>query len=560
MLLELLLGAILFPLIVSGPGWWWVARLDANGPTRLLAAVVASLITAWLIAWVTYVTDLPIRALWVVPVFAASGWWLRRREAANILRDPLVRSLLFAQGAVTLACLAWLGLVGSYSGGGWSGDWLEHWERSRFFIQHWPHETRFIGMYTLPARPPLANVLVGLWLALTRVDFALFQFFSTALASLAFLPLAVLAWRWGGRRSVFVAAALVMMNPLFVQNATFPWTKLPAAFFVLAAVAFTLVPDRSVAKHDWQLTALALSAGLLTHYSTGPYIIAFLAATVLAQGGRWSSGPHRPFGPGAWLPSALLLGLWFGWSLLVFGFRGTFLSNTTVTDVAAGVGEQAVRIVLNLRDTIVPVLFRSPDLRLIAQDNPWGALRDWLFQHYQLNLLFAFGLTGWLVLGHELVRIARHSTPSRRWFWSTTLTAITFVGVAVHGARDTWGLVHICLQPLVLLGLGFLAARWTMLTPAWRLVLALGASLDFAGGVVLHFLVQLHAAPAATADISTLGNVSGFSITALINAMALVQQRLVTFHVAVGLAPAVWLFLALAALGGMIHRARTTSD
>src|SRR5690606_12025730 len=166
----------------------------------------------------------------------------------NILRDPVVRSLLFAQGAVTLACLAWLGLVGSYSGGGWSGDWLEHWERSRFFIQHWFLETRFIGMYTLPARPPLANVLVGLCLALTRVDFALFQFFSTALASLAFLPLAVLAWRWGGRQSVFVAAALVMMNPLFVQNATFPWTKLPAAFFVLAAVAFTLVPDRSVAK------------------------------------------------------------------------------------------------------------------------------------------------------------------------------------------------------------------------------------------------------------------------------------------------------------------------
>ena len=71
---------------------------------------------------------------------------------------------------------------------------------------------------------------------------------TTILCSLAYLPVGLLAWRFGGRHAARVAAAILMVNPLFLQNATYPWTKLPAAFFILSSLYFFLrVRDRDEA-------------------------------------------------------------------------------------------------------------------------------------------------------------------------------------------------------------------------------------------------------------------------------------------------------------------------
>jgi 4-amino-4-deoxy-L-arabinose transferase-like glycosyltransferase len=37
-----------------------------------------------------------------------------------------------------------------------------------------------------------------------------------------------------------MAAVVLMLNPLFLQNATYPWTKLQAAFFILSGLYFFL--------------------------------------------------------------------------------------------------------------------------------------------------------------------------------------------------------------------------------------------------------------------------------------------------------------------------------
>jgi len=59
--------------------------------------------------------------------------------------------------------------------------------------------------------------------------------------------------------------------------------------------------------------------------------------------------------------------------------------------------------------------------------------------------------------------------------------------------RDTWGLAHICLQALVVLGLGYLAARWSQLGRGWQVMLVAGAIVDFFLGIALHFAVQDYA-------------------------------------------------------------------
>ncbi len=224
----LILGAAL---CVLGLGWPLAARLALEPGEKLLAAVVLSLLAVFVTAWAVYTAALPLAALWLLPAAAALGLTLSVRSVAAALSDSAVRELLAAQAFVTAWSVFCLAFVVTYSGGGWTADWFEHWERARFFVERRPLDTLFIDHAVLTARPPLANLLVAAGLGLTRVDFARYQLFSTLLASLAFLPAAVLAQRWGGPRAPRLLAVLFCVNPLFVQNATFAWTKLPAACF-----------------------------------------------------------------------------------------------------------------------------------------------------------------------------------------------------------------------------------------------------------------------------------------------------------------------------------------
>jgi hypothetical protein len=185
-----------------------------------------------------------------------------------------------------------------------------------------------------------------------------------------------------------------------------------------------------------------------------------------------------------------VLALWFAWAFHTYGPGGTLTANTTFQAAELTPLRQAARIVRNLRDTAVPHFLRPLDTHLIAQTSPWGSWRDWLFQNYQVNLAFAFGSLAWLVLGATLARAWREYPAGVRATWTVAVAATIFLGVAVHGARDTWGLTHICLQPVVLFGLAVLAARTPKLPTSWRLVLLAGAAIDLCLGLVLHFGVQ----------------------------------------------------------------------
>jgi len=211
------------------------------------------------------------RTDWILLGAAVAGMAFRARTFATMVRDADVRRLLVGQLLVMAWCLGWQALVVSYGGGGWAGDWYEHWERALFFLRHWPLDHLFLAAYPLTARPPLANVVTAALLELTRVDFAHYQMITTLLSSLVYLPAALLARRFSDQRAVAVTTLLLMCSPFVVQNATFPWTKLPAAFFILAALYFFCgrTTDASPGAAA-PLCGALLAAGLLAHYSAGP--------------------------------------------------------------------------------------------------------------------------------------------------------------------------------------------------------------------------------------------------------------------------------------------------
>ena len=562
MLFEFTRCLLLFTLLTLGLGWPLAGRLPLAPLEKLVASLVCSLIALWLAGWLLYTCSLPWSLLWLLPPLAAAGLFWRRSELVTLLRDHSARAGLLAQGLVTMWCLGWLSLVQNYSGGGWTSDWFEHWERALFFLHRAPADQLFLGLYPLTARPPLENIVTAACLHLTTEDFAHYQLFSTLLSSLVFLPAALLVTRWSPERTaVAVLAVLFMVNPLFVQNTVFPWTKLPAALLVLAALHFFL---RHHDGHAPRVTALlfstALAAALLTHFSAAPYALAlglgwllwrppgasraeFVRITVLAAGA-----------------GALLLATWFGWAFATYGVSGTLSTNTSVTTVAADAGGQFLRVLLNLRDTLVPHFLRSPDPALIEQTSPWGYVRDWFFQSYQLNLPLAFGSVAWLAVLREAWRLQRTVPPDVRVFWAGFGFVVIGLGVAAHGARDVWGLTHICLQALVLLGLALLAARWRLLGRGWQRALIAGATLDLAAGIALHFAVQHHTLDRwLTPERTAMEITASYNPQTLKNLIGLMVNRLDTFHNVFAPPAALVAGLLTLLLLTALYRARSTT-
>lgn len=492
MTFDLAISVVLFFGLAFGPGWPIAARLPLAPIERAVASLVLSLLIVWLVSWLVYAGNLPSRTLLVLPITAALGLWLGRKNLAALIAESGVRRLMTGQLIVSAWSVGWLALIVSYSGGDWTGDWFGQWERTRFFLERWPRDFLFFGIDPLPSRPPLVNVAVSAWLALTHGDFAHYQLFLTLWGSLVFAPAALLARRFGGGDATLgVLAVLLMLHPLFLQNVTYSWTKQPTAFFIFASLYFFLrAHDADARPIHALILSVGLAAAILAHYSAGPYAVVLAAA--------WSAlGWSRRADPAWWrltgaaaLAGALVLATWFGWAFATYGAHGTLATNTSVVDQAATAPEQLQRIALNLRDTLVPPFLRSVDFNVFAQRSTWGAWRDWFFLLYQRNVFFAVGSVGAIIALIALFQRARAATPRVRGFWIWFIGATVVLGVGVHGSRDIWGNTGVCLQPLVLLGVVLLAAHWENLGRGGRLALIIGTGTDAVGGVLLQFGAQ----------------------------------------------------------------------
>lgn len=500
-MIEILGTILLFFGCVIGLAWPLAANLALDPGEKMVATVVLSLVGSWLIGWVVYVMVLPTLLLWAVPALAILNLALTHRSLGATLRSPIGTEMAVAHSLVTAASIGWLALVGSYSGGDWIGDWFGHWDRARFFLERWPRDILFTGFDPLTSRPPLANVVTGIFLRISRLDFAHYQIVTTLLNALAFLPAALLVRRFHPApektdapdriRAVRLLAVLFMVNSLFVQNSTYAWTKLMAAFFVLAAVYFFLrAHDPDAPPSAGILCATSLAAGTLAHYSTGPFVVVLVIAWLTLGAGRWREQRWRNETLVAAATGAVLLATWFAWAVAVFGWQRTLLSNPSVTDGAPTVAEHLWRAGLNIRDTLVPHFLRSVDFSPFSQRSTWGTWRDWSFLVYQRNLFIAMGSVAWIAILVTVWRLWHGAATRARWFWLSLIVGTVALGVAAHGPRDPWGNTHIGEQPVVLLGLALLAAHWSRLTPLWRRFLIAGAACDFVVGLALHFGVQ----------------------------------------------------------------------
>jgi 4-amino-4-deoxy-L-arabinose transferase-like glycosyltransferase len=549
--------------VVLGLSRPFVSRLGLGPAEELLAGAVLSLLGAWVLAWVVFTSGMPLAAYALVPVLSLANLVLARRSLRPLWSDPEARDLILGQATVTAWCVLCLAFVHSHSGGAWLGDWLEHWQRAHFFLRDWPADKLFFDIYEVPARPPLGNVLTAVFMRLSAVDYAHYQLVMTVLCSLAFLPVGLLALRFGGRRAVRVAAAVLMVNPLFMQNATYPWTKLQAACFILAGFYFFLrVRDQGAGSRTAGiLCAVSLGCAVVTHYSAGPYVLALAAAWMaLGRRSRWEGNFGRTTLLAA-LAGACVLAPWFGWSIARYGVHGTFLSNTSVSMMQKAPGNPLVIMALNLRDSLIPPQVRGFAGTLFRQSSPWGALRDQSFLVYQLNPLLALGCVGWVVVLWQAWRVSRAAGRREALFWAIFVVGTILLSTATYGDRDHYGTGHACLQSLVLLGLAFLASRWGRLGRAWKAALILGWAVDFTLGVALQLAVEDFALDRWLTPTRSMAEIAGsYGVVAQANLSEKIIAQLAFFADILVTPPALVVALLGALLCITVMRARRTPE
>ena len=277
-----LLALLLALLLVCSftPGFFFIRRLRWTPLEKLCGSVGLSLILVYLAAWAIYCFGpqeerLPFWIVAAVAVLLGAAAW---RDAWRLFRSFRIRQALAGVGFLTLWVVTMLAMIRVYSGAGWSSDWFEHFHRSVFFLHRLPPHVTIYPVYLLPARPPMMNVLSSFFLGLTDDHFALFQVIFGFLNSLLFFPALLLLPALGDprRRGLLPLVVLVATNPVVMVNATYSWTKSLTVFYVILAVALYLAGWRKRDSARTVAAFVALAAGLLVHYSAGPYV-AFLA-------------------------------------------------------------------------------------------------------------------------------------------------------------------------------------------------------------------------------------------------------------------------------------------
>ena len=499
---SLALVPISFGLTVFGPGCLLVRRAGWRPLETAVASLALSILAVGLVSFGLGVAWAPAGWRWALLAGCAAATFATVPSVGGLLRrDSGARTTLAWFAVLALFALSLQAVVRNYSGGNIVYDWLDHYQRAKFFLGWQPADKLFSGAL-LPARPPLMNAFAAQILALTQGRFACFQLTAGLLGVLAYFPILLVARLFSADPKLPRTLALVLMlQPMFLQNVSYSWTRMTAVFFVLATVGFYVEGWR---RGDFGRTLFAFvcgAAAILTHYSSAPYVL-FLALHHVLMVLPRRERATRELAALA-LAGSLVLLPWVAWAGAVYG-SGTILSAGLASSgkPLPTIGANAVKAALNLRDTFVPPLLRDVPRDPEAPVVSWGRLRDEAFLLYQGNLLFAPGSLGAVLLAVEAARQWRRSKERAReprdargrpdtWrFWAALALFVILTGIGVQGSREPLGLAHTAQQPLVMIGVAFLAARFGTWPPRLRRLAGAGWLLDGCLGVALPFWLQ----------------------------------------------------------------------
>jgi hypothetical protein len=553
---KVLLLLALLPVSLLGPGALALRRARLGVPERFVAAVTLSLILLAAAAFAGFVLGVPAAPwAWTITAVCAICCGLARHDIARLFRSRRVRRLATTYAVLTVYTLLLLAVTRHYAGHTWSGDWHHHYNKTLLFLDR-ARPPAAKAAHMLIERPPGMNLVAAHLMSLTDRSFPVWQVVTVVLSTLIVIPATWVARELvpGGVRRLAPVVAVLMACPLLVENATYTWTKLFAAYFAIAGTGFYLAALRRGDPARLVLASLALAAGMMVHYLAAPYV-AFCALHFAVFGWR-RFARHRLRASLAAAAAPLVLAVpWLTWIWTTYGVATWVAAGRTLREGNPGPFKQFVVIGHNLINTFVPFPLRL-GTDVAAQPNPWGHARDYAFLLYQSTALTAMGSVGgllavylvnrslrlpsvarprvkllvmaaaivaaiawstiwplnqlvweWfpthllLAIGVAAVALAAGTAyslfasrgirePWQRWFWRGWILFVPLAGMPMTLSRQDNGLAHVFLQPAVLMAMALIAASFDRL-PRWlRYVTAIGFCVDFALGILLHFRLQ----------------------------------------------------------------------
>ncbi|RJP23855.1 MAG: hypothetical protein C4520_05280 [Candidatus Abyssobacteria bacterium SURF_5] len=292
----------------------------------VLAPAAASLLIGG-IAFVTHALGLPqfalhtlILALMVLSIIPA----LRGTTGPEkTYRLPLVIGTLFL--ALILLLQAAFPI---YLGGFWYFDWWQHYSLSQMYLGKITHDHLWLGMYNFASRTPLLNLNTAFFLSIFGDHFWVYQLAASLLNSIFVLPAFALCAHLTGRKRTLLIMAALFFSPSLVHNSWYPWPKLFAAYFALAAAYFYLINRKQHRFPDIQAALpvfVLIWAGFLAHQSSLFSTVVILVDMFLPAVKREPARALR-MGIACVVCFFIIDGIWFAWSTRFFGVAGTFLS------------------------------------------------------------------------------------------------------------------------------------------------------------------------------------------------------------------------------------------
>lgn len=488
------------------------ARRIVKEPKLALATTVGiSGIVLYLAAGLIYVSGVSwnwaylVTAICLIEV-VRNGKELRRWGADPSNRDMLVGWLLLQ---------LWIVLVNLNIRhfAIWIGDWQEHYDRALFFLQRWPVWSKVAGGYILPARPPMMNMIESLFMAQGGPTYDFYQAISGFLNAALFLAVAGLACDWSGRRMAKIVAALVALSPWFMQNDTYPWTKLYCTFYVVLGIWLYRRQFR-------MLALLMLTAGTLVHYSA-----AIVAAYVAIYDLCTHRNQWRRIGA-CWLACTVLMMTWVGWALVTYGSQFVGSTSTAMEAEKHSRTELVQNFVWNAYLSIIPRGFYPNTILHIAHSYIYPAVkvRDIFFLAYEPGLLWAWGVGGIVAMIWALW----HTRLTGRGFWIGFVVCTYIGGLLAHTPLgfDLGGIAHVVMQPIVWVGLAWLVSRVKEI-PKWVVRVWIAGVFFDASWLMFHFALESRVLtyikyPAGYAPADS----SAASFTTMANALFLIERNL----------------------------------
>lgn len=330
-----------------------------------------------------------------------------------LIKSAVTRQELFQLGAFFccfIIVVFFQTFLPIYSGGLWSFDWWEHYQRSIFYLDKLPLSTHF-GPYLLTARPPVFNVVSFFFQSFIGRDFWQFQIISTLLNVTLLLPCYLLVKQFSQKKSAFLFAFVTLfflLNPSFIIETTFTWSKAITASYVLLGLYCYLRFFITTTASYLFFTALFLGIGQLTHYSATPYII-IIFSHLLFKTVTTISVPWKKLGifTGIFF---LTICSWYLWAIANFGLHETFFGNTTFQQNYSTVQQLLYKEINMTSKTLLPLLSPGYMHYINTQSSLWVKIYDGTFAIYATTVPGQITMALCFVLFFMRKKIKRHTS------------------------------------------------------------------------------------------------------------------------------------------------------